>query len=193
MSEGGKILELLVRRAPNWVSLLTIRERLPEYQQNELDRSISELVEAGRVVEVVDEQAGIKQRYVRLADYSSIPVRESIKVGTVEVPRVLASSGVTYVPETINEIVERLAEQSETLEQSFVEMVRKQQERYWANVVGVFGIFASVITLIVATLPNLNLDSTLPFWPGFLANLMILLPLAIVLGVFTVCVRLVIR
>jgi hypothetical protein len=85
------------------------------------------------------------------------------------------------------------AEHSASLERQFKEAVREEHSRYWANVVGLFDIFASVIALVVASLPNLRLDTSLPFWESALSNLAILLPIAVVLGLVVVSARWVVR
>ncbi len=194
-SSERAIHELLIHRAPNWISEVTIRERLAEFSPEELDEALRMLVDANKVQQETDPQANIAlpRRYFKLSSYELIPIRETIRVGNVEIPRILSSALVKYAPEDFNEAVELLAEHSESLGRQFEESVREQQKRYWANVVGLFGIFASVIALLVTSLPNLKLDTALPFWASVLSNLSVLLPVAVVLGLFVVFARWVIR
>jgi hypothetical protein len=62
-----------------------------------------------------------------------------------------------------------------------------------ATVAGVFGIFVSVLALILVGLPKIVTDPRLPFWAVVQLNLAQLLPIAIVLALFVLALRLVVR
>jgi hypothetical protein len=172
-----------------------IRGQLPRhFSSEEISRALDQLISANTIVEKIHAEAlPAPRRYFRLPNYDAIPIRETIRIGDIDVPRLLSSEPIMYYPETFNEAIERLAQHSESLQEQFQEAVREEHRRYWADVVGLFGIFASVIALVVATLPNIALDTSLPLWQSLLSNLAVLLPIAVVLGLFVVFARWVVR
>jgi len=93
----------------------------------------------------------------------------------------------------LNEHMERLGQFSENLEKRFVGIVKKQQRRYWANAVGILGIFISIMAVIITGLPKITTDPSLPFWDVVILNLGQLLPLAVVLFILILALRWVVK
>jgi len=195
MTTRDKIIELLIRRAPNWVNKEVIRERLSERDEPAISAAISDMIQSQRIVEETDQLPGVGNvvRYYRLSSYEGIPIRDSIEVGSIKVPRLLARSKITLFPEDFNEAIERLAEYATGLERRFAELVKEEQRTYWATIVSVFGVFVAVLALVLTGLPKITTDSSLPFWKIVELNGAQLLPMALVLALFVLVLRRVIR
>lgn len=189
------ILGLLTARVPNLVSETIIRARLSGYTVTELDDALSKVADSDKIEVQVDARkiSGGPVRFYRFIVDGDFPVTETIRVGDFEVPRLMADSKAALLPETFNEAVEQLAEHSRTLEDRFVKLVQSEQRRYWGNVAGLFGIFVSVLALILVGLPKIATDPDLSFWQVVFVNLAQVLPIAVVLALFVLAVRFVIR
>ncbi len=122
-----------------------------------------------------------------------MPVRETIKVGDLELPRLFSDAAANLFPEIYNEALERLAEYTRTQEDRFTKLVDRQERKYWANVVALFGVFISVLSLIIVGLPKITTDPSLPFWCVVRLNLAQLLPVAVLLMIFVLIARWVVR
>jgi len=189
------IIRLLTYKAPNFVREGMLEHHLQKYDKTTLTTAIQELIEEKKIVEKIDprEAAGSPVRYLQLASFENIPIRNSIKVGDVEVPRVLSSGGAQFLPEEINEPIEQLASYADQLEGRFAELVKAEQRKYWANVVSIFGVFMAILALVLRGAPQIITDPSLSFMDVVILNLAHILPLAVVLAIFVLVLRLVIR
>src|SRR5436190_2067466 len=88
------VLHLLVDRIPNYVNEVTIQQRLKQHQTDTLTTALRDLVAVGTVEAKVDPQPSVGKpaNYYRLKNFLGLPVRQSIRVGDVEIPRLLADS-----------------------------------------------------------------------------------------------------
>lgn len=195
MTAQDAILRLLIDRAPNWVNEGMLRERLSGHGEAAVTAGIRALVDANRIIEEIDQRAGFDRavRYYRLSQLEGVPIRDAIKVGDVEVPRLLSESNPKYFPEDFNETIERLAEYTAGLQRRFAELVKQEQRRYWANIVSIFSVFVAVLALIIVGLPQIRTDPSLSFCRIVALNSAQLLPLAVVLAIFVLVLRWVIR
>ncbi len=191
----GAIIRLLIDRAPNFMNEEVLKQHLIEYDGATLTAAIQELIQNQQIVEETDprKEAGSSVRYFRLSSFQNIPIRNYIKVGDVEVPRILSSGGLKFIPEEINESIERLASYADQLENRFAELVKAEQRKYWANVVSVFGVFVAILALVLRGAPQIIPDPSLSFMDVVILNLAHILPLAVVLAIFVLVLRLVIR
>jgi hypothetical protein len=189
------VLRLLTDRAPNSVSELVIRQRLPAFGAETLSEALDHLAGTERVEMQPDPRPGLDRpiNYYRLKSYQNLPIRHTIKVGDQEIPRVLSVSSPRFLPEDLNEQIERLAEYTDTLEKRFADLVKEEQRGYWANVVTIFGVFVSLLTLIIVGLPKITTDPSLPFWQVVELNFAQLLPVASILAAFVLLLRVLIR
>jgi hypothetical protein len=189
------ILNLLTERAPNFVNENVIRSRLAKYKEDAINEAIEELVSTDRIEKQIDERKEIGRpvQYYRFKSFENIPIRDTIKVGEVEIPRILSWASHRFFPEDYNETVERLAEYTDSLEKRFSDLVKEEQRKYWARIISVFGVFVSILSFVLVGLPKIQTDPSLPFWNVFLFNLAQILPLAAVLALFVIVLRIVIR
>ncbi len=189
------VLKLLTERAPNFVNEHVIRSRLAKYDEDAINEVIEELVRADRIEPQLDErkESGRPVKYYRLKSFENILIRETIKVGEVEVPRILSWAMSRFLPEDYNETIERLAEYTNSLEKRFSDLVKEEQGKYWARIINVFGVFVAILSFILVGLPKIQTDPSLPFWNVFLFNLAQILPLAAVLVLLVIVLRIVIR
>jgi hypothetical protein len=189
------IVRLLMDRAPNLVSELIIRQRLKRYDGSAISDALQKLINGGKITVEEDhrDKRAPSVNYYRLTSYDGIPVRDSIILGDQEIIRVLSISSPRFLPEDLNEQIERLAEYTNGLERRFADLVREEQRGYWANIVTVFGVFVSILTLIIVGLPKITASPSLSPWTLVWLNLGQLLPIAVVLALFVFLLRCVIR
>ena len=173
------IISFLIERSPNYVSESLLRRRLSLHDEAALKEAIEELIRADRIVAETDprEAIGRPVRYFKLKSYDGLPVRETIKIGDIEIQRLLSASKVGFFPEDFNEQIERLADYTNELEQRFVELVKKEQRRYWANVITIFGVFVAILSFVLVGIPKIATYPNLSFWSIFSLNLAQVLPI----------------
>ena len=191
-----QILRVLIDRNPNHVSRETINRLLSKkFDSAQLDEGFKVLCESEKIETSIDprENSGLPITYYRIKDQSLYPVRPSITLGDMDVPRLLSYASPRYLPETLNEQIELLADYTENLEKRFGKVVEKQPRRYWANLIGIFGALLSVMALVITGLPKITVSSTMTFKEVFLVNSAQVLPVALVLALFVVVLRIVIR
>jgi len=180
------IIKLLTERAPNPVSKTIIENRLNDLETNEVENALGELQKEGRIenpMQMVG-KGPYAVDYYKLKSYDGIPIRRTIKIGDIEVNRILRVDSVESSLEDINEAVERLAEYSDSLEDVFHEKYKKETNRYYANIITLFGLFVGVFSLIIVALPRINMPENLSFCNVFLTNVAQILPIALVLAIF---------
>ena len=189
------ILKLLVDRIPNFVPEATIRARIKGFTEAEIHQTLDDLVRTGEVDFRDDPrpETGLSTQFYRPRSFAGLPVRDTIRIGNVDLPRLLSDSQASLFPEVFNESLEQVADYAHDLERRFTELVRRQQRRYWANVASLFGVFISVLSLVLVGLPKITTDPSLPFWSVVQLNLAQVLPIAVVLAVFLLILRWVIR
>lgn len=188
------IVRFLMDRAPNLVSEPVIRQRMKRYEASVISEALQKLTDDGKIVAEEDhrDRRAPSVNYYRLTSYDG-PFRDSITLADQEILRVLSYSSQRFLPEDLNEAIERLAEYTSGLERRFADLVRKEQRDYWANIVTVFGVFVSILALIIVGLPKITADPCLSPWTLVWLNLGQLLPIAVVLALFVFLLRCVIR
>jgi hypothetical protein len=189
------ILKLLTEKAPNVVNEHIIRSRLVGYKDDLIFQALEELLKAGRIEKIEEKWEEIDQTicYYGLKSFDNITFRDTMKIGDVEVPRLLKWSTPRTFPENFNETIERLAEYTDSLEKRFAELVKEEQRKYWATIISVFGVFVAILSFIIVGLPKITTDPSLPFIKVFWFNLAQVLPLAIILAIFVLVLYFVIR
>lgn len=191
-----QIQKILIDRNPNYVSRGTITRALPKnFNLTLLDDALKDLVDSEKVVSEVDiqELTDLSITYYRMKDPSLYHVLPSIPLGDVDVPRLLSGSKIKFTSENLNEQIELLAGYTDNLERRFIKLVEKQQRRYWSNLIGIFGALLSVMALVITGLPKITVTSTMTFEEVFLINSAQILPIAIVLALFVIVLRIIIR
>jgi hypothetical protein len=191
----SKILSLLNNRAPNFVPESTILRRVPGYPAEEMRDALRGLAERD-IIETRDDPhpaTGSPEIYYRPKRLDGIPIRTTIRIGDTDIPRLLSDSKPSLFPETLNEQVEALAEYAANLEKRFADLVRQELKEYWATMVGILGVVVAILALVIAGLPKIQTDPTLPFFRVVLLNLAQLLPLAIVLALLVLTLHWVVR
>ncbi|MCK5614101.1 hypothetical protein KAR91_70205 [Candidatus Pacearchaeota archaeon] len=191
-----QILKILIDRNPNFVAKETvIRVLSKKYNLVQLDDAFKVLLESKQIESCIDSRkiSGSPVTYYRMKDPNLYPVRPSISLGDMDVPRLLCDSSPTYLPETLNEQIELLADYTDKLEKRFIKLVEKQQRRYWSNLIGIFGALLSVMALVITGLPKITVTSTMTFEEVFLVNSAQILPIALVLTLFVIALRIIVR
>ncbi|SRR5712692_2532418 len=187
-----KIIRLLIDRVPNYVPWTVIRQRLPQTDEDTLQQAIQMLLEEQKIIPLAT-VANFRDRSYRMYDPTPYPVRTIIQVGDTQIPRLLSTTGVNEFPEIFNETVERVAENISGLEKRFGEMFEEQLRRYWATIVTLFGVFVSVLAFVLVSMPQVAIDPQLPWLQILVFRLAYALPLAVVLAIFVLVLRFVVR
>lgn len=189
------VLKIVNDRAPNLVSEWVILARARPHKSDEVRKTLEALTSEQILVKEMDPHptCGEPEAFYRCRDYKGIALRRTIQIGDMLVPRLLSDSNPRFGPETLNEHVECLAEYSLELEKRFKGLVRKEQRRYWANVVGVMGLMISILAVIIVGLPKIETDPSMKFWSIVTLNIAQLLPLVVVLILLVVALRLILR
>jgi hypothetical protein len=189
------IVALLIERAPNFVSVNTVVNRVAMGTCEEVLGALESLWERDLIEKLTDprEQTGYPEDFFRLKNLRGIPIRTHIRVGDIDVPRLMSDSRPNLLPEIFNESVERLAEYANSLEKRFNDIVQKELRQYWSSFAGVVGVMIAVFSLIIVGLPRIETDATLGFWDIVLMNTAQLLPIALVLAVFVLALRWVVK
>ena len=130
------------------------------------------------------EQTGYPADFFRLKNLKGVPIRTHIRVGDIDVPRLMSDSRANLLPEIFNESVERLAEYAGSLETRFNDIVQKELRQYWSSFVGIVGVMIAVFLLIIVGLPRIETDASLGLWEIVWTNAAQLVPIAVVLALF---------
>ncbi len=184
------VLNLIMDRAPNWVRDTIVVARLNKYDAGDVSDALMKLGKENTLDELV---LGGSSHAYRWPEAKTVYVRETITIGNTEVPRILESSEIAMSLEDINEQVERLAEHSDTLEERFSGIVKDERRKYWGNTITLFGLFVAVFSFIMVSLPRIQVGRGLTFSQIFAVNLAQILPLAIVLLLFILVLKLLFR
>jgi|SRR5579864_687918 len=187
-----KIVKILIYRVPNDVPGWIIQQHLPHLEEDTMKRAITALLGESKIVTKKTVSDALEGSY-GMRDLTPYPVRRTIALGEVALPRILSTDSLHESPEIFNETVERLSEYTASLEKRFSEMVQEQLRRYWGTIVSVFGVFVSILAFILVSVPKLNIDPNLPLRRIALVDTVEVLPLAIVLAIFIIVLRKVVR
>ena len=189
------VLTLLIDRAPNFVSVNTILNRVATGTPEDIRGALESLRERNLVEKLTDprEQTGYPEDFFRLKNLTGVPIRTHIRVGDVDVPRLMSDSRANLLPEVFNESVERLAEYAGSLETRFKDIVQKELRQYWSSFVGIVGVMIAVFSLIIVGLPRIKTDTALGFWEIVWTNAAQLVPIAVVLALFVLVLRWVVK
>ncbi len=189
------VLRFLIERAPNFVGVNTILQRVVTGIPEDVLVALEALRERDLVEKQTDprEETGYPEDFFRLKNLTGVPIRTHIRVGDIDVPRLMSDSRANLFPETFNESVERLAEYASSLEKRFEQIVQQELRRYWSTFVGIVGVMIAVFSFILVGLPRITTDTSLGFWEIVQTNLAQLVPVAVVLALFVVVLRWVVK
>lgn len=185
------ILGLIINRAPNSVRGRLIIARFKKYPVDNVREALQSLVDENRLSK--SPNFNIENSSYRLKSYENIPIRKYIKVGDTFVPRVLQSDEVLGSLEDINEAIENLADYASSLGKQFASLVEQEREKYWANVITLLGMFIAIFSLIIVSLPRIEIPYYYSFWQVIGLNTAQILPVAVILGLFVFILWLVFR
>jgi len=191
MEIENQILKVIHCRAPNAVRIEWIRSELNEFSMEDIDNALKKMEKEEAITSNTDTRGGLLSavKYYKLSDYNNIPVKETINVGGTDVHRLLSVSSPTNFPEEFNESIQELSKYSASLEGRFTNLVKKEQNKYWGQVITIFGAFVALLSIIIVGLPKITTDPNLPFWSIVQLNVAQLLPIVFVMVVFVVVLK----
>ena len=183
----NRILDLLINRAPNWVSEIILDAHGIHCDEN-FKRVIKKLESTGQI-EVKEDPRGEKASpitYYRVKSTEDLLIRNFIKIGDVKVPRVLSIQKPSLFPEDYNEAIEQLAVYTDSLEKSFENRIKDQQKNYWAQTISIFAILVGLLTIILGNAPTLSSKQSTyqGFWNTLGKNFAVLIPFCSILIIF---------
>jgi hypothetical protein len=187
------ILLLLADRVPNYVRKEIIISRLKQFDSNEVRKAIDDLIQE-QGTPVMGMKGGADPFCaLKLTNDKDIPVRKYINVGDVEVPRILTSDSALMSLEDINNAIESLSEYNKVLSSKFKVEMEKATERYWGSIIGLFGLFVALFSLINLAVPKKELPASYSFRESLLAGIAQSVPIALILGIFVLVLVLLFR
>lgn len=169
------IISLLIERLPNGVRIRKVREILFKagslsLKSEEIDRALDDLVKDNIIKLDIRERgdqrtilhrALQRREAVALVDPPDAPIKGEYVIGDTEVVRLL--SGDIVRAEDINEVTEALKEYIERIDKTFDDRVQKKTAEIYKQMIGVFGVFVSIFSVIV-----ISTDKMLRFSPDVL-------------------------
>lgn len=192
------VINLLIERLPNNVRIRKVREILSKMDSfsltsNQVDRALDDLVAENIIkIEARDKpgqksalRRALKRREaVSLVNPPDAPIKGEYLIGETEVLRLLGGDIVSA--EDINEVTEALKEYIEHIDKTFEERVQKKTAEIYKQMIGIFGVFVSIFSIII-----ISTDKMLRFSPdvlqqGWLELLLkstaLFLPVGVVIG-----------
>lgn len=189
----GEIIKAIADRAPNAVREEVIIEDLKKYEESAVKNCLKDLVKEESMVAdshtITD--VNITVTTYKLPSYENIPIRTSIEMNGIEIPRLIDMDKARA--EDTNLLIETLSKYSHSLERRFSEIHKEEMGRYWANVITLFGLFLAVFSLIITSVNKIAVDTAWGIKRTFFFNLAQVLPVAIVLFSFIVVLKFLFR
>lgn len=187
------LLRELIERNPSGFRLDRLPPALRGIALDDLERAISDLTDEGlvRVGHHTNERVrGREYRSVALSDVTKYPIRDTIRVGDTDFPRMIA--GDIAGGEDLNAFIERLAEYEATLKRRIAELAALMTRRYWVNTATLLGAFVAVFALVLRSSEPLLVDDR--GWSEVLQlKFAEIAPLALVLLIFIGALHLLLR
>lgn len=173
-----KILNCLIQRAPNPLTVQTLEMLLSSFEHKEIEDELEKMFHEHVIRKIPTNSIA----FYSLMSYENIPVARFIEVGGVKFPRMI--SGEIARSEDVNLFIERLAQRTEQVALDAQTKIDAQLKSYWGNVVTLFGTFIGVFSLIVGFLKTAPMDSGSTFYSVLILSSAQMLPLALILLVF---------
>jgi hypothetical protein len=201
MNSGVKdnILKILIDRAPNYVNEKALRRHLAEHDESDFREVMKQLQDEGQIKSFLDKREEIQRpvHYYKIASVKNLPIRESVKVGDVDVPRTLGCSSPKVIPSNHDEVVEQLAQHANSLEMRFTKLVKEEREAHWARTISAFTIFLGILAIVFKITTKPAFVATVDALPDYRHLLMVqfidVVPLAFVFIVFGFFLRWIIK
>lgn len=180
--EEQEILKQFINSAPNTLTVKSIKRKLPNVPSDTIDKFLKSLLDKGALF---SRDEGV----YRLSSYKNIPIREYISFGDFQIPRLLDNT--TARAEDINYLIESLASYVLTLQKQSEKRILDERNKYWVDTITFFGLFIAIFSLIIGFKDNIKItDPSIGYGKIFLYRLVQISPLAIVLFVFIILLRL---
>ena len=172
------IINLLIDRLPNNVRIRKVREILSKVPKlnltsEQIDQALDDLLSEGLIkVEKRHEDGQSSSVYrtlkrreaISLVNPPDAPIKGEYDIGgDTEVVRLIGGDIVSA--EDINEVTEALKEYIERIDKTFDERVQKKTAEIYKQMIGIFGVFVSIFSVIV-----ISTDKMLRFSPDVLAQ-----------------------
>jgi len=192
----NELVHFLIDRNPNWVSEAIIKNHVPKYNDTAIKNALQELCDAGFVKKEIDPRQG----QIKSVDYyriilDNLDIRETIKVGDIEFPRILSLEKAQFLPENFNEQIQQLAKYSKSLDDyaAKLERIEKEQKNYWAKTITVFTILLGLLAVVLDKLPRTITTPSLGLKDSLWQNFVPLIPFCSIIIVFALVIYFVIK
>jgi len=192
----NEIVRLLIDRNPNWVSEAIIKNHVSKCNDTAIKNALQELCDADFVKKEIDPRQG----QIKSVDYyriilDNLDIRETIKVGNIEFPRILSLEKLHLLPENLNEQIQQLAKYSKSLDDyaAKLERIEKEQKNYWAKTITVFTILLGLLAVVLDKLPRTITTPSLGLKDLLWQNFVPLIPFCSIIIVFALVIYFVIK
>ncbi len=158
------ILEFLVYRAPKYVNEKVLKRHLGELDERDFREVIKKLGDEAQIKSFLDKQEEIGRpvHYYKIASMGNLPIRETVKVGDFDVPRIFGCSNPKVTPSNSDEVIEQLAQHANSLEKRFTKLVKEEREAHWARTISIFTIFLGVLAIVFKINNPINEPEMIP-------------------------------
>ncbi len=192
------IIKTLTERLPNSVRVRKVREILERNVKlnptpEQIDRALDDLKNEN-VIKIGNKDNSSKsaairrelkrREWVALVDPPEVLIKGEYEVGDTSVVRLLSYD--TLGAEDINEITEALNDYIKRIDKTFDERVQKKTAEIYKQMIGIFGVFVSIFSIII-----ISTDKMLRFspdvlqqgwWDLLLKSIALFLPVGVVIG-----------
>jgi hypothetical protein len=194
-----RVLDEFIKRAPNPLNI-NLLQKIFDYQfsVNDIETILERLLVARKVVispgdnilafgpnkETIEKRRGILKEQGRFPNYeieldlSRVISNQFRDFEGVKMYRLII--GTPNHPEEVNLALERLYEYTQHLKK----LIASERQKYFANVITLFGIFLTLFTIIDFSITKISISTWSNPWEIFWLSLAQVTPLALVLGGF---------
>lgn len=187
------VFDSIVERAPNSYLDYKLFKQFVETEamkKEELDEVIRSLLDEEKIIKITNKNKYVPGRIrtgYQVADFSKLELNETISVGSIEFKRFFY--GDMMGAEEMNEIFEAILRYDQMIENKLENLKKNMVKEYWANLATVFGLFISVLVLMLRSTEPLMIESATTYSEIFLFKLVQLSPLALILLFFVIFLR----
>jgi len=157
------------------------------------------LQDEGQIKTFLDKRDEIQMpvHYYKIASVENLPIRESVKVGDVDVPRTFGCDDPKVIPSNHDEVVEQLAQHANSLEMRFTKLVKEEREAHWARTISAFTIFLGLLAIVFKitskSISVAPVDVLPKYWHLLILGFVDVIPLAIVFVAISFFLRWIIK
>lgn len=199
MNLKNRIKKLFIERYPNSLMEVHIVNELDGWDVNEINESLEQLVKDGFLSLRTDpvrlrtnpSEVILERKSYFIAQELNVPIETEINVGGVDIPRMI--DGDVARGEDINATALRFNKVFSRMSEDLRNELKHETTKFWGTLVTTFGLFLSIFSLLNLSIKLVPYSSDMALKEVLLQSIVNILPLAIVLAVFTIVLYVIFR